>query len=90
MVEILKGMMSTKTTSSPLQDDREIGIGCDLVNAIYGSRFERNVSNSSSLPTIDNLDSFLSGQNTGSDTESEDPPCTFLATAVVEKRIDVD
>jgi hypothetical protein len=44
LVEILKGMMSTSTTTSPLQNDREIGIGrCnvdDLMDTIYRSRFE--------------------------------------------------
>jgi hypothetical protein len=39
---------------------------------IYGSRFERYMSNSSSLQTVDNLDSFLSGRNTGSNTEAFD------------------
>ena len=42
--------MSASTTPSPLQDDREIGIGCsdvdDLANTVYGSMFERYMSNS--------------------------------------------
>ena len=76
LVEILKGMMSTSTTSSLLQDDRETGSGRsdvdDLTNTVYGSRFECYMSNSSSLQTVDNLDSFLSGRNTGSDTKTID------------------
>jgi len=87
LVEILKGMMST-STSSPLEDDRKIGTGCsdvdDLVNTIYGSRFECYMSNSSSLQV--NLDSFLSGRNTGSDTEAFDWK-TLLAHFLPQRKL---
>ena len=73
LVKILKGMVSTSTTSSALQDGRDVGIGWsdvdDLTNAVYEPRFERYVLNSSSLQTVDNLDGFLSGRNAGSDTQ---------------------
>lgn len=66
-------MVSTSTTSSALQDGRDVGIGWsdvdDLTNAVYEPRSERYVLNSSSLQTVDNLDGFLSGRNAGSDNQ---------------------
>jgi hypothetical protein len=76
LMEVFKRVVTSSTTSSPLEDDRKVGIGLgnihNLSNAINGTRFERDVPDFRNPQTLNDFCSFLCTRDTSSDAESLD------------------
>ncbi|KAF5342127.1 hypothetical protein D9611_001434 [Ephemerocybe angulata] len=76
LVEVLERVVSPGTSTSPLHDDGEVGVGRgdvdDLTDAVDGTRLERDVLDSSGLESLNDLDSLLGGGDASSNTEAFD------------------
>ncbi|KAF3401859.1 hypothetical protein F1880_009718 [Penicillium rolfsii] len=76
LVEVLEGVVTTTTTTGPLQDDGELGVGLgnvdDLLNGIAGAGLEGNVLDAESLDVLvgdlDGRDTSTNGQTLNGDT----------------------
>jgi hypothetical protein len=86
-------VVTTGTTTSPLKDDREIGVGSgdrdDLTKAFDRSGLERDLSNTSSFETTDNLCSLLGTWDTRSDAESFHG-YAFVAEFLPERKLEAE
>ena len=75
-MEVLARVVTTGTSTSPLHDDGEIGVGSgnvdDLTNAVYGAGFERDVLDTRAPETVNDFDSLLGARNTSGNTETLD------------------
>jgi hypothetical protein len=73
-MEILARVMASGASTSPLKNDREIGVRSgdrdDVTNAVDGTWFECDMLDTSLFQRIDNLCSLLGGWNTSRDAES--------------------
>jgi hypothetical protein len=76
LVDVLARMVTSGSTSSPLKNDGEVGVGGgdvdDLSNALDGSRLERDVLDAGRLEGGDDLDGLFRRRHTGGDAEAFD------------------
>lgn len=76
LVDVLTRVVTTGSTSGPLKDDGEVGVGGgdvdDLSDALDGSGLERDMLDAGRLEGRDDLDSLLGRRDTGGDAKSLD------------------
>ena len=84
-------MVTTRATASPLEDDREVGVGGgdvhDLADALDGAGLERDVLDAGGLQRADDLRGLLDGRDTGGDTETFDRE-TLTAHLLPERELE--
>ena len=75
-MEVLAGMVTASATSSPLQDDGEMGVGGsdvdDLADTINRTRLGGDMTDTRPRKTIDDLGRLLSIWNTSGNAEALD------------------